>query len=59
MSYHGPVESSWDGVMSGGMFYEGSNHIRCADHEERMSIDGSHTSKVVVVKPDDGVSGLT
>ena len=57
--YHGLVKSGWDGRMSGGMYYEGGNRIRCADPEEYMSIDGSHTSQLAVVEPNDGVGGLT
>ena len=58
-SYHGPVEFGWDGLMSGGMYCEGGNRIRCTDPEECMSIDGSHTSQLAIVEPNDDVGGLT
>ena len=58
-SYRGLLESCWDGLRSGGMYNEVGNHIRCADPEECMSLDGSHTSPLAVVEPDDGVGGVT
>ena len=44
--------------MSGGMYCEGGNRIRCTDPEECMSIDGSHTGQLAVLEPDNGVGYL-
>ena len=36
----GPVESGWDGLTSGGVYYKGGNRVRRADPEECMSSVG-------------------
>ena len=57
--YHRLVKSGWDRLTRGVVYCEGGNHIRHTDPKECMSIDGSHTSQLAIVEPDECVGGLT
>ena len=40
-NYHGLAKYGWDGLTSGGVYYEEGNHVRCTELEECMSAGGS------------------